>query len=143
MTEYSLNDKFAPKIKVSQELLKQMIDSAPISDEMRAKISQQLPMIAENLDDATRRIYDPQKIWFESVQYADYVDQLATHLRDAVVEEHPDDCKMEIAVGLHTMSGIWKAMAENAMTILDDMKIKSEMYDFDEVIIGIKEKDAQ
>jgi hypothetical protein len=40
------------------------------------------------------------------------------------------------------MSGIWKAMAENAMTILDDMKIKSEMYDFDEVIIGIKEKDA-
>ena len=119
-----------------------MIDSAPISDEMRAKIAQQLPMIAENLDDATRRIYDPQKIWFESVQYADYVDQLASHLRDAVIEEHPDDCKMEIAVGLHTMSGIWKAMAENAMTILDDMQIKAEMYDFDEVIIGVKEKDA-
>ena len=49
---------------------------------------------------------------------------------------------MEIAVGLHTMSGIWKAMAENAMTILDDMQIKAEMYDFDEVIIGVKEKDA-
>lgn len=143
MSEESLNDKFAPKIKVSQELLRQMIDNAPISDEMRNKIVEQLPMIAENLDDATRRIYDPQKIWFESIQYADYVDQLAEHLRDAVMDDHGDDCKMEIAVGLHTMSGIWKAMAENAMTILDDMKIKSEMYDFDEVIIGIKEKDAQ
>jgi hypothetical protein len=142
MSEESLNDKFAPKIKVSQELLRQMIDNAPISDEMRNKIVEQLPMIAENLDDATRRIYDPQKIWFESIQYADYVDQLAEHLRDAVMDDHSDDCKMEIAVGLHTMSGIWKAMAENAMTILDDMKIKSEMYDFDEVIIGIKEKDA-
>jgi hypothetical protein len=143
MSEESLNDKFAPKLKVSQELLRQMIDNAPISDEMREKISTQLPMIADSLDEATRRIYDPQKIWFESIQYADYVDQLSEHLRDSVIDGHDDGCKMEIAVGLHTMSCIWKAMAENAMTMLDDLKIKAEMFDFDEIIIGIEDKDAQ
>jgi hypothetical protein len=41
------------------------------------------------------------------------------------------------------MSCIWKAMAENAMTMLDDLKIKAEMFDFDEIIIGIEDKDAQ
>lgn len=138
----SNREKFEPKIKVNESLLKQMIEAAPIPLDMKEKVLSQLPIIAENLDDATRKVYDPNRIWFDSLQFADYVDQLATHLRDSIVEGHPEDCKVEIALGLHTMANIWKAMAENAMSILDDMQVTSQMYDFDEVIIGVRGKDA-
>lgn len=141
MTDEKQN--FEPKIKVSEQLLRQMIDNAPIPQEMKEQVFKQLPIIAENLDDATRKVYDPNRIWLDSIQFADYVDQLAEHLRDSIIEEHPDECRTEIALGLHTMATIWKAMAENAMSILDDMKVTAEMYDFDEVFIGVKkESDA-
>jgi len=131
---------FEPKIKVSEQLLREMIDNAPISPEMKEQVFKHLPVIADNLDDATRKVYDPNRIWLDSIQFADYVDQLAEHLRDSVIEEHPEECKSEIAIGLHTMATIWKAMAENAMSILDDMKVTAEMYDFDEVVIGVKKE---
>lgn len=69
----------------------------------------------ELVDEATTKIFSPSAIWFESLQFADYVAQLAGHLR----EEHGPDCREEIAEKLILMAESYKDLAENAMTIID------------------------
>jgi methyl-accepting chemotaxis protein len=83
--------------------------------EMRQAILDGLPEFMERIDEATQKIYDPSQVWFESIQFADYVEQLAEHL----AQDHGPECREEIATQLRLMSESWKDLAENAMEVLD------------------------
>lgn len=76
----------------------------------------ELPEFLETVDETARQIFDPSAIWLESIQYADYVEQLSDHLK----ENHGDECREDIADQLKAMSIGWKTMAENAMRVLDE-----------------------
>lgn len=76
----------------------------------------ELPEFVEHVDEATQRIFNPSAIWLEAIQFADYVAQLASHLR----EEHGPECREEIAERLIVMSESFKSLAEDAMKVLDN-----------------------
>lgn len=76
----------------------------------------ELPEFVEHVDEATQKIFNPSAIWLETIQFADYVSQLATHLR----EEHGPECREEIAERLLIMAESFKDLAENAMEVLDN-----------------------
>jgi hypothetical protein len=86
-----------------------------IPTEMKQAILDGLPEFIERIDEATQKIYDPSQVWLESLQFADYVGQLAKHL----AEDHGPECREEIALQLRLMSESWKDLAENAMEVLD------------------------
>ena len=92
-----------------------MLSAKQIPAEMKQAILDGLPEFIERIDEATQKIYDPAQVWFESLQFADYVGQLAEHL----VEDHGPECREEIATQLRLMSESWKDLAENAMEVLD------------------------
>lgn len=89
---------------------------APIPPQMKEAILDTLPEFVEHVDEATRKIYDPSAVWLESVQFADYVSQMADHL----AENHGDECRQQVAEQLKLMSETFKDVAENAMKILDE-----------------------
>ncbi len=88
---------------------------APIPQEMKDSILSELPAFVEHIDEATKKIYDPSAIWLESVQFADYVSQMADHLA-----AHGPDCATEVAGQLKLISETWKEVAEQSMQILDN-----------------------
>ena len=83
---------------------------------MKQALINELPNFIETVDDSARQIFDPNQIWLESLQFADYVGQLGDHLLD----NHGGDCIEDIAQQLLAMSMSWKLMAENAMSVLDE-----------------------
>ena len=78
----------------------------------------------EQIDDVAKKIYDPSQIWLESMQFADYVTQLAKHL----TEGHGEDCVMEIATQLQNMSNSFKQMGEHALRALDEVEKAERKY---------------
>jgi hypothetical protein len=82
---------------------------------MKEALLSDLPNFVELVDEATNKIFNPSAIWLESLQFADYVAQLAGHLR----EGHGPDCREEIAEKLILMAENYKDLAENAMTVID------------------------
>jgi len=64
-----------------------------------------------------KKVYDPTQIWLESIQFADYVNQLAIHLHDCGEE----DCNTNVAEKLIEMAESFKQMGENALTVLDEI----------------------
>jgi hypothetical protein len=92
-----------------------VMSAKQIPAEMKQAILDGLPEFIERIDEATQKIYDPSQVWFESLQFADYVGQLAEHL----TEDHGPECRQEIATQLRLMSESWKDLAENAMEVLD------------------------
>jgi hypothetical protein len=82
---------------------------------VKENLLSELPNFVEHIDEATNKIFNPSAIWLESIQFADYVGQLAVHLR----EEHGADCREEIAERLAVMSESFKELAEHAMIVLD------------------------
>jgi len=109
-------DSLMKVLSVTPEMLEEAVLSAPqIPTEMKQAILDGLPEFIERIDEATQKIYDPSQVWFESLQFADYVGQLAEHL----AEDHGPDCREEIATQLRLMSESWKDLAENAMEVLD------------------------
>jgi hypothetical protein len=92
-----------------------VLSAKQIPAEMKQAILDGLPEFIERIDEATQKIYDPSQVWFESLQFADYVGQLAEHL----AEDHGPECREEIATQLRLMSESWKDLAENAMEVLD------------------------
>lgn len=92
-----------------------VLSAKQIPSEMKQAILDGLPEFIERIDEATQKIYDPSQVWFESLQFADYVGQLAEHL----TEDHGPECREEIAIQLRLMSESWKDLAENAMEVLD------------------------
>jgi hypothetical protein len=84
---------------------------------MKEQILTQLPPLLERLDDIAQKVYDPTQIWLESIQFADYVSQLATHMNQCGAE----DCNAELTTQLLNMTSSFKQMGENALTVLDEM----------------------
>jgi hypothetical protein len=83
---------------------------------MKEALLSELPEFVEHVDEATQKIFNPSAIWLETIQFADYVSQLASHLR----EEHGPDCREEISERLLIMAESFKDLAENAMEVLDN-----------------------
>ena len=112
----SSKDSLMKALSITPEMLEQAVKSAKqIPMEMRQAILDGLPEFMERIDEATQKIYDPSQVWFESIQFADYVEQLAEHL----AQDHGPECREEIATQLRLMSESWKDLAENAMEVLD------------------------
>ena len=94
----------------------EILEAAPLSPAVKQALINELPDFLETVDENARQIFDPNQIWLESLQFADYVGQLGSHL----LENHGDECREDIANQLNAMSMAWKLMAENAMTVLDE-----------------------
>lgn len=93
-----------------------MVERAAIPEEMKEILRHDIPEVFAQLEDATRKVYDPAAIWLESIQFADYVSQLGSHLQ----ENHSDECNADVSSQLITMAESWKSMAEQAMSVLDE-----------------------
>lgn len=96
--------------------MEEAILQAKLPEVIKEALINELPNFVEFVDETTNKIFNPSAIWFESIQFADYVAQLATHLR----EEHGGECREEIAAKLIIMSENFKELAEHAMKILDN-----------------------
>jgi len=84
--------------------------------EVKETLKSEIPQVLERMEDVAKKIYDPQQIWLESMQFADYVTQLAQHLN----EDHGRECIDEIVEQLTNMSNSYKQMGENALRVLDE-----------------------
>lgn len=96
--------------------MEQMLDKTNLPSEIKEALRSEIPQVLERMEDYAKKIYDPHQIWLESMQFADYVTQLASHLND----DHGPDCVKEIAEQLANMSNSFKHMGENALQVLDE-----------------------
>lgn len=83
---------------------------------MKEFLLKELPEVMDNIEESTKAIYDPNAIWLEAMQFADYVQQLSRHLN----EGHGEDCVLEIAEQLEHMCTSFKNMGEGALKVLDE-----------------------
>jgi hypothetical protein len=84
--------------------------------EIQEALLSELPNVIEQVEEASKQIYDPNTIWLEAMQYADYVEQLAKHLQ----EDHGPDCTNVIAENLINLSISFKEMGESALRAIDE-----------------------
>ena len=89
---------------------------------MKETLLNELPEFVEHIDEATDKIFNPSTIWIEAVQFADYVGQLAIHLK----EQHGEDCREEIGERLELMSQSFKQLAEHAMLVIDQLESRRD-----------------
>jgi hypothetical protein len=87
-----------------------------VPQEVKDIIIAELPNVLEQVNEASRQVYDPNTIWLESIQFADYVSQFAKHLQ----ENHGPECIEEVAIGLINLAESFKEMGENALTVIDE-----------------------
>lgn len=92
-----------------------MVEKAEIPQEMKEFLLEQLPEVMDEIEESTKAIYDPNSIWLEAMQFADYVQQHAKHLD----EKHGDECVAEVAEQLQMMCTSFINMGENALKVLD------------------------
>lgn len=105
-------------------MVEEAIQKSDLPKEMKDSLLSELPNFVELVDEATSKVFNPSSAWFESLQFADYVGQLAGHLR----EGHGPDCTEEIAEKLILMAESYKDLAEHAMTILDKSDARFKQY---------------
>ena len=115
-TQASTTNSLSEALCLTPEKLMEILEAAPLSPAVKQALINELPDFIETVDENARQIFDPNQIWLESLQFADYVGQLGSHL----IENHGDECREDIANQLTAMSMAWKLMAENAMTVLDE-----------------------
>jgi len=96
-------------------MIEEAIQNSDLPKDLKDNLLNELPNFVELVDEATSKIFNPSSAWFESLQFADYVAQLAGHLR----EDHGPDCTKEIADRLILMAESYKDLAEHVMTIID------------------------
>lgn len=96
--------------------MEEAILQAKLPEVIKEALINELPNFVEFVDETTNKIFNPSAVWLESIQFADYVAQLAIYLR----EEHGGECREEIAEKLIIMSENFKELAEHAMKILDN-----------------------
>jgi hypothetical protein len=96
-------------------MVEKAITQADLPQTIKDSLLSELPNFVEHIDEATNKIFNPSAIWLESIQFADYVGQLAGHL----TEEGGADHREEIAERLSIMSESFKELAEHAMIVID------------------------
>lgn len=89
-----------------------------LPQEVKDRLAEEIPQVLEHIDDAAQQVFNPSKVWLESMQFADYVTQLGTHL----LEGHGPECVQEVAAQLVNMSNAYKMMGENALRTIDDVE---------------------
>lgn len=87
-----------------------------VPQEVKDIIISELPNVLEQVNEASRQIYDPNTIWLEGIQFADYVSQFARHL----LENHGPECVEDIAMNLINLAESYKVMGESALTVIDE-----------------------
>lgn len=92
-----------------------------VPKEIQEVILSELPNVIEQIEDATKQIYDPNTIWLEAMQFADYVSQFAKHLQ----ENHGEECVAEVAAQLLNISESFKFMGEGALKVIDETEDKN------------------
>jgi hypothetical protein len=112
------------ELYITPQMVAEAIQNAQIPQEMKDNLLSELPNFVELVDEATSKIFNPSSAWFESLQFADYVAQLAGHLR----EDHGPDCIQEVAGKLIEMAESYKDLAEHAMTIIDKSDTRFKQY---------------
>lgn len=95
-----------------------MLEQAPIPKEMKEMLQNELPNLMEHIDEASAKIFDPSKVWLESIQFADYVSQLAQHLLDEECGCRPEERQLITAQLVH-VAETFKEVAEASMQVLD------------------------
>ena len=93
-----------------------MLKKLKVPTEIQEVILSELPNVIEQIDEATKQIYDPNTIWLEAMQFADYVEQLGKHLR----VNHGDECVADIAEQVINLANSFKDMGESALKVLDE-----------------------
>ena len=93
-----------------------MLNKMNLPDEIKEALIEELPQVIEQMEEVTKKVYDPHQIWLEAMQFADYVAQLSVHLN----EDHGRDCILDIAEQLTNMANSFKFMGENALRVLDE-----------------------
>ena len=93
-----------------------MLRKMKVPTEIQEVILTELPNVIEQIDEATKQIYDPNTIWLEAIQFADYVGQFAKHLQ----EHHGEECIAEIAQQLIHLTDSFKDMGEGALKVIDE-----------------------
>lgn len=104
-------------LSVTPEEIQQTLMQAQLPAEMKERILNELPSLMEHIDEATAKIFDPAKVWLESIQFADYVSQMADHLLEDCGCT-PED-KALLAGQLKYIAETFKEVAESSMQILD------------------------
>jgi hypothetical protein len=87
-----------------------------VPKEIQEVILSELPNVIEQIDEATKQIYDPNTIWLEAMQFADYVSQFGKHLQ----ENHGPDCVEQVAQEIINLSESFKFMGEGALKVIDE-----------------------
>ena len=103
------------ELSITPEMVQEAIQQANLPSSLKEALLSELPNFVEYVDEATNKIFNPSGAWLESLQFADYVAQLASHLR----EEHGAECREEVAEKLILMAENFKELAEHAMTLID------------------------
>lgn len=117
-----------------------IINNSGLPDDLKQRLNESLPMLLENVGEAAKTVYDPNAIWMESIQYADYVQQHLQHLTTCTDEE----CNKENLQTALAFTSEFKNMAESAMRVLDTLKVESDLVDWTTVKITYrKDDDAQ
>jgi hypothetical protein len=105
-------------------MVEEAIMKSDLPKALKDNLLSELPNFVELVDEATNKIFNPSAAWFESLQFADYVAQLAGHLR----EDHGPDCAREVGERLIEMAESYKDLAEHAMTIIDKSDTRFKQY---------------
>ena len=87
-----------------------------VPKEVRDVVISEIPNVIEQIEEATKQIYDPNTIWLEAMQFADYVSQHGKHLQ----ENHGHECIEELAFNLISLAESFKTMAEGALRVIDE-----------------------
>lgn len=103
------------ELSITPQMLEKAIKEAKLPAPVEEALLHELPDFVEHVDEATQKIFNPSAIWLEAIQFADYVAQLASHLR----QDHGAECAGEIAERLLIMAESFKDLAEDAMKVLD------------------------
>ena len=122
---------------LNSEDIAEIINKSGLPEDLKKRLNESLPMLLENIGEAAKTVYDPNAIWMEAIQYADYVHQNLDHLSKC------DDAQCNEGNLQTTLAFTreFKAMAENAMAVLDTLKIESDLVDWETVKITYRKGD--
>lgn len=128
------------ELAIDMDEIKEFIKNSDLPQEIKNSLNESLPILLENVGEAAKTVYDPNSIWLEAIQYADYVEQHLVHLKGCTDEACAEE-SMDRAIAF---TGEFKQMAEHAMRVLDSLKIESDLVDWNTVKITYrKDNDAQ
>ena len=115
--------------------IKELVGKSSMPEELKEKIINGLPDVMENVNEMARTVYDPNKVWLEAIQYADYVQQHTEH-----IQQGHEGCREEVVDALLNMTKEFKRMAEHAMIVLDTLQVEANLIDFNKVKLTVKKR---